>query len=754
MQLRHRNWSPARALLAVALLVCVTAAGDRARAPVVVLAATPAPEIPPARPGDGAAFPSWNVKTHVFAANIVLGEVQATGKVTIPPFGEFAVNAELVKALKLHPDDYRSGVVGPDVFPDIFVGQSFAHVDHWCDHNHWIADYWMRQAFDAARSSTDPEDLRLRRLAFAYGFLTHGAQDMIGHTFINHYVGAKWGSFTSAESVQVDLKHVVLEAYVAKHTPPSDLTLNVDDRFQAEHLIKPADIRAHTLDAPHYQSFLRMYTWLGSAIDQTYNALGRDTSSQHCYLTSVNTFKSCEELFYMIGWRKDIDRGLRHLIDANKQLGDALLAGSVSPGIDALMDWTNDWLPKMYGLHAIGEFDLAMQEFGDWWKSVNPLQPIDSIINKAVMTEVETFLKHNFSQEYAYFQMVMHPASDLDQLFARSKVDSIHADMHMVPGPDSLVNWGAFDALYNTVIASRLVLLDGDGLNDLARRAGLTTPLYGPGPMSNIMIGVMRSMDGDHQWDSVSVDGNASSPRRHYGLPLSRPKGGVPTALVSSGLARAPQQAGQQQRGGGPHTDCGGTQTPPEYFDSTGYAYFQATGAREKIFQFIFRGWGPPGAPLPPPVGIRPPPGIVLKAPTYDALTRDLDTLQREVAALAQRKQMALAIAPAQIAVLQHPPRGTVPHWGRICCGASVQAVRSALTDFASDARGAARSARRSGDARAAQIIAQMLTQASAADTQAGNLLVASDATAAQDAIQQLNATVATLTTLVAQVKR
>jgi len=169
MILQHRKRSAARVLVMATLLVCVAASGDLTSAGKAALGSSTLRENwqPAALESFAALSPTWNVKTHVFAANIVLADVQADGKVTIPPFGEFTVNQELVQALRRHADDYRSGVVGPDVFPDIYVGQSYAHVDHWCDPDHWIADGWMRQAFDAARSSTDPEDLRLRRLAFA-----------------------------------------------------------------------------------------------------------------------------------------------------------------------------------------------------------------------------------------------------------------------------------------------------------------------------------------------------------------------------------------------------------------------------------------------------------------------------------------------------------------------------------------------------------------------------------------------------------
>lgn len=126
----------------------------------------------------------WKPNTHVFAANKALVDALPDGMVTIPPYGEIAVNANVLRALRNYPTAYRAGVVGPDVFPDIWVGQSLVHVDREQDVTRWVSDDWLAQLFREAWSLPNGDE-RDRALAFTYGFLTHASGDMFAHTYVN-----------------------------------------------------------------------------------------------------------------------------------------------------------------------------------------------------------------------------------------------------------------------------------------------------------------------------------------------------------------------------------------------------------------------------------------------------------------------------------------------------------------------------------------------------------------------------------------
>jgi hypothetical protein len=77
-----------------------------------------------------APFCAWKPNTDILAANLALKDLLAHGKVTFPPFGDVPVNPEALRPLCAFSAQYRAGVIGPDVFPDIYVGQSSAHRDH------------------------------------------------------------------------------------------------------------------------------------------------------------------------------------------------------------------------------------------------------------------------------------------------------------------------------------------------------------------------------------------------------------------------------------------------------------------------------------------------------------------------------------------------------------------------------------------------------------------------------------------------
>jgi hypothetical protein len=74
---------------------------------------------------------------------------------------------------------------------------------------------------------------------------------------------------------------------------------------------------------------------------------------------------------------------------------------------------------------------------------------------------------------------------------------------------DEMMN---FNPIHNAMMLSRLTFLDGKGLNRLATHAGVTStsftdgkPAYGNNqPAGTVLIGAIRSIDGNHQWQPVA----------------------------------------------------------------------------------------------------------------------------------------------------------------------------------------------------------------------------------------------------------
>lgn len=109
----------------------------------------------------------------------------------------------------------------------------------------------------------------------------------------------------------------------------------------------------------------------------------------------------------------------------------------------------------------------------------------------------------------------------------------------------SLTDLGGFAPLQNSMTMARLTLLDGATLNKLATRAGMRDsvysrpprgvvpgrPLYHPkAPAGEVLIGALRSIDGNHQWQEVGPKlprlpreaPQHSATCHRYGYPLAR----------------------------------------------------------------------------------------------------------------------------------------------------------------------------------------------------------------------------------------
>lgn len=97
----------------------------------------------------------------------------------------YPVNPAVVAALRDWPSFYNAGVIGPDGFPDLTMGQSIIHPENT---GRWLT-YLLDQAWLAQSSAEYTSDEKSQILAFSYGFLTHAAGDLWAHTLVNELSG-------------------------------------------------------------------------------------------------------------------------------------------------------------------------------------------------------------------------------------------------------------------------------------------------------------------------------------------------------------------------------------------------------------------------------------------------------------------------------------------------------------------------------------------------------------------------------------
>lgn len=174
---------------------------------------------------------AWKPYTHNFTGDNAYTDAAADCSVRIAN-GTYNLEPRLCEALQKKRSYYNAGVVGPDGYPDLVMGQAVIHpgegaatTGKWL---RWVlAKAWAAQC--RPNAPCDPgytNDQQLEILAFAYGFMTHAAGDMWGHTLANDFAKGVFPPVgeipTDPAKAAIAFRHLVVEAYVGDATPGFD----------------------------------------------------------------------------------------------------------------------------------------------------------------------------------------------------------------------------------------------------------------------------------------------------------------------------------------------------------------------------------------------------------------------------------------------------------------------------------------------------------------------------------------------------
>ncbi len=208
---------------------------------------------------------AFDTRTHVWVAQQVINDLDRAGDkedtVTIEPFGEFLVDPVIAHAIRNNPDVYRAGALGPDAFPDIVGGQVTTHPGVDVLLGGWQTDDWLKHVLSSMEQRMDYANLQdvmagnpdallaeeestkseyeskffdlyteadqkadsaaegFKEIALSYGYLSHAAGDYFAHTYINWYAGDAF-ELTDDDGLDVELRHMVLEKFIATKQPP------------------------------------------------------------------------------------------------------------------------------------------------------------------------------------------------------------------------------------------------------------------------------------------------------------------------------------------------------------------------------------------------------------------------------------------------------------------------------------------------------------------------------------------------------
>jgi len=146
---------------------------------------------------------AFGLKTHLFIADQVWQDL-ADCRVSVRG-REFAVGQEACRAIRGHRGEFLAGALGPDVFPDVLVGQAIVHPGV---AGGWQANDWLGHLLANARSEAE--------LAFAWGYAMHYAGDVFAHSYVNNYAGGVF-DIGQDRTKGIELRHFRLEKYIDQH---------------------------------------------------------------------------------------------------------------------------------------------------------------------------------------------------------------------------------------------------------------------------------------------------------------------------------------------------------------------------------------------------------------------------------------------------------------------------------------------------------------------------------------------------------
>jgi len=498
---------------------------------------------------------AWKVKTHVYSANLIL-EDATDGFVEIKPYGEFAIIPEYAEILKQYPEYYRAGALGPDLMPDILIGQTIFHPGNtFSTSGDMINTFWhlanelpdyvpseQQQLISNYISSTvqidviPPEDendpandyLKMNNKkqakAFMLGFMSHAAGDYFGHSYINKWAGGSWPDLTNGISTNdknIIQRHSAIESYIDTQIPTMYKTkqyntIKSPQRFLFDTMLVDGELNMDNiaLDSrmaeffgdpecipPHLEIFFSIREACKNRIETINN--NRNGNAWDMFIWGIS-LQSAQKA-YCEAWIEDIDRGLGAWVDANEKAAQTMVIDGNG------MEQYKDELKKWYDAHL-----MSMLGYPDVAISVkNGLGSVSDFIMEIVPDSVEQeyktvkqdainyAIKKSFGIDLEEWMTLLNPPTSAIQtggLFKEDAFDTINNDMGNFNTCTNTDNQ-EFVPFKNTLTLMKLILIGEPGIEELRRVSGSDGLLTFP-PYKNTMTYFIRDMDYGYDWEN------------------------------------------------------------------------------------------------------------------------------------------------------------------------------------------------------------------------------------------------------------
>lgn len=437
---------------------------------------------------------AWMPYTHVYLGEKAV-EAARSGHITVyavdgaggrigAPIGTYKVDPDLLAAVLSYRGQYHAGLLGPDVYPDIWTGMYMEHDDGQVEgHGGALSDEWLERLW---RNSHGPAGTHMAQKAFVVGYLQHAVQDMFAHDYVNWYTG---GPYTMAHHDAI--KHTALEATIARLTPaetsPEFYAVSVDgiSGFMVDNLMRTPLLAGD---------------------------LGR-----YCFPAWVEALRSSP-----LPIPAEIEQRIEHALDEFPRLSTEIALASVfNPG--RTLDYTacdaavRDYLQVMDRMLTEDEIIALYEKFKSWL----PPGTKGNLMWMRRFRRMQTGLTHEGLQHIAAEEpeltgleaLLVDPMPSFDPLLTQKDPDPAWHDhpvtleefrrheLHMEPFQEAF-DYRKFRPAYNSYVISELVLLGPDELRRLVDdlRSRRRQPPLGGAMTENVALGYIRAMDGDHQW--------------------------------------------------------------------------------------------------------------------------------------------------------------------------------------------------------------------------------------------------------------
>ncbi len=404
-------------------------------------------------------------------------------------------------------------MIGPDAFPEILTGQQIIHPDVARALPGGVSgsDAWLTHVWRA--SAVEGPEVR----AFVAGFLTHAAGDVFAHTFVNSYSG---GAFTFDPPMNA-ARHVVIEGYVAKRTPPEGQRLPVNTGGVQ-------DFIAREMTLAKSGSLLQTHLLMGDglmSIPFLFAGLRNDLQVGVAMPPSPEGFPSpeaAEAAGEARAWIVRIDQGLGAFPALSAQLARALLYPSGAIDMvgaqHAAAVYARAHLWAMVGASdqvvdmAYLPSDLAMAIIPEEVMEYAGLLATDPL--KLILQQAYGL----WGQEWV--EREMNPERWIDRLVGPGTLAELNGQQLGIAGagPDARWKIEDFPPAFDTVQLSKMTLLSDTGWRELAEvMAAKSAPMGVPPAGGNVMLGWIHSMDEGNAWRGLPGREGGPSPAPLFG---------------------------------------------------------------------------------------------------------------------------------------------------------------------------------------------------------------------------------------------